>query len=65
MCVLVYRHLEGLGWQDALFWMIHPHAIELHRVRNSTKLFALFVYMGVFAFQIWIAERVLITIFNR
>lgn len=65
MCVLVYRHLEGLRWQDALFWMIHPHAIEANRVKNSTKMFALFVYFGVFAFQIWIAERVLITIFNR
>jgi voltage-gated potassium channel len=65
MCVLVYRYLEGLGWQDALFWMIHPHAIEVYKVRNATKLFALFVYLGVFAFQIWVAERVLITIFNR
>jgi voltage-gated potassium channel len=65
ICVLVYRHLEGLGWQDALFWMVHPHAIDAQKVRNATKLFALAVYFGVFAFQIWIAERVLVTIFNR
>ncbi|HEY6769558.1 MAG TPA: NAD(P)-binding protein [Candidatus Sulfotelmatobacter sp.] len=65
MCIVVYRDLEGLRWQDALFWMVHPHAIDTQKVRNSTKLFALFVYFGVFAFQIWIAERVLITIFNR
>jgi voltage-gated potassium channel len=65
MCVLVYRHLEGLRWQDALFWMIHPHAIEARKVRDATKFFAIFVYLGVFAFQIWIAERVLVTIFNR
>ena len=65
MCMLVYRRLEGLSWQDALFWMIQPHAIDAHRVHNSTKLFSLFVYGGVFAFQIWVAERVAVTIFNR
>jgi len=36
MCVLVYRRLEGLGWQDALFWMIQPHAIDARRVHNAT-----------------------------
>ena len=65
MCVLVYRRLEGLRWQDALFWMIQPHAIDYLKVRNATKFFSLFVFVGVFAFQIWVAERVLITIFNR
>jgi voltage-gated potassium channel len=65
MCVLVYRRLEGLAWQDALFWMIHPHAIEAKQVHTSTKLFAIFVYAGVFGFQIWVAERVAVTIFKR
>src|ERR1700730_3618117 len=65
MCVLVYRHLEGLRWQDALFWMIQPHAIDYLKVRNATKFFSLFVFVGVFAFQIWVAERILVTIFNR
>ncbi|MGA8765233.1 MAG: NAD(P)-binding protein [Candidatus Sulfotelmatobacter sp.] len=65
MCVLVYRHLEGLRWQDALFWMIQPHGIDYRKVRDATKLFSLCVFVGVFAFQIWVAERVLITIFNR
>lgn len=65
MCVLVYRRLEGLPWQDALFWMIHPHAIEVGRVHTSTKMFAIFVYAGVFGFQIWVAERVAVTIFKR
>jgi voltage-gated potassium channel len=65
MCVFVYRHLEGLRWQDALFWMIQPHAIDYRAVHNSTKFFSIFVFVGVFAFQIWVAERVLITIFNR
>src|SRR6202166_3306504 len=65
MCVLVYRRLEGLRWQDALFWMIQPHAIDPNRVRNATKLFSIFVYAGVFAFQIWVAERVAVTIFKR
>lgn len=65
ICVLVYRRLEGLPWQDALFWIFQPHAIDPRRVHNATKLFSLFVYIGVFAFQIWVAERVLVTIFNR
>ena len=65
MCVLVYRRLEGLTWQDALFWMIQPHAIDAKRVHNATKLFSIFVYAGVFGFQIWVAERVAVTIFNR
>jgi voltage-gated potassium channel len=65
MCVFVYRRLEGIGWQDALFWMIHPHAIEVRHVRNATKLFAIFVYIGVFGFQLWVAERVAVTIFKR
>jgi voltage-gated potassium channel len=64
-CLLVYQRLEGLSWQDALFWIVHPHAIDYHTVGNATKLFSLFVYSGVFAFQIWIAERVLVTIFSR
>src|ERR1700732_2303899 len=65
MCVLVYQNLEGLRWQDALFWIINPHAIEYRRVRDATKFFSIFVYFGVFAFQIWVAERLLITVFNR
>jgi len=65
LCVLVYIKLEGLRWPDALFWITHPHAIDYHEVRDSTKLFALFVYLGVFAFELWIAERVLATLFRR
>src|ERR1700694_46139 len=65
MCVLVYQNLEGLRWQDALFWIINPHAIEYRRVRDATKFLSIFVYFGVFAFQIWVAERLLITVFNR
>ena len=65
MCVLVYQNLEGLRWQDALFWIINPHAIEYRRVHDATKFFSIFVYFGVFAFQIWVAERLLITVFNR
>jgi voltage-gated potassium channel len=57
--------LEGLRWQDALFWITHSHSIDYHKVRDETKFFALFVYLGVFAFQVWIAERVLVTIFRR
>jgi len=65
MCVLVYRRLEGISPLDALFWIIHTHSIDYRAVHKSTKIFALFVYAGVFAFQIWIAERVLLTFFSR
>jgi voltage-gated potassium channel len=34
-------------------------------VSDATKFFSLFVYLGVFAFQIWIAERVLVLLFSR
>lgn len=64
-CVLVYTGLEKIRWQDALFWIIHPHAIKPDAVRDSTKFFSMLVYLGVFAFQIWVAERVLVTIFRR
>jgi len=65
LSVSVYMHLEHLPWQDALFWMIHPHAIEYTRVRDTTRFFAIFVYLGAYAFQVCIAERILVTIFNR
>ncbi|MGE5190210.1 MAG: NAD-binding protein [Gemmatimonadota bacterium] len=65
LCVLVYTGLEGIRWQDALFWIVHPHAIHPDAVRDSTKFFSMLVYLGVFAFQIWVAERVLVTIFRR
>ncbi len=65
VCVLVYTGLEKIRWQDALFWIVHPHAIDPGAVRDATKFFSMFVYLGVFAFQIWVAERVLVTIFRR
>ncbi|HZP63234.1 MAG TPA: NAD(P)-binding protein [Terriglobales bacterium] len=65
VCVILYMHLEGLRWIDALFWILHPHSIDYRSVHKVTKVFSLFVYVGVFAFQVWIAERVLVTIFNR
>jgi voltage-gated potassium channel len=34
-------------------------------VHNSTKFFALFVFTEVFVFQVWITERVAVTIFSR
>src|ERR1700692_4948781 len=65
VCVAFYMRVEGLRALDALFWVIHPHAIEIHQIHKSTKIFSMFVYAGVFALQIWIAERVLLTIFSR
>src|ERR1700736_1513903 len=65
MCVLVYQHVEGLRWQDALFWIINPHAIEYRRGRDATKFLSIFAHFGVYAFQIWVAKRLLIPVFNR
>src|ERR1700739_1625437 len=65
ICVAVYVRLEGLPPLDALFWVFHSHSIDYRTVHRSTKICSLFVYAGVFAFQIWIAERVLLTIFSR
>jgi voltage-gated potassium channel len=65
VCVIFYMRVEGLRPLDALFWVIHPHSIEYRAVHRSTKIFSMFVYAGVFALQIWIAERVLLTIFSR
>ncbi|MFZ0861767.1 MAG: NAD(P)-binding protein [Candidatus Sulfotelmatobacter sp.] len=65
VCVVFYMRVEGLRALDALFWVIHPHSIEYRAVHKSTKIFSMFVYAGVFALQIWIAERVLLTIFSR
>ncbi|MFZ0286348.1 MAG: hypothetical protein WAL32_14050, partial [Terriglobales bacterium] len=65
LCVCVYMHLEHLRWPDALFWILNPHSINYRTVRDATKFFALFVYGGVFSFQIWIAERVLATVFRK
>jgi voltage-gated potassium channel len=65
LCVFVYMRLEGLRAIDAFFWIFHPHGIEYRSVHSSTKIFSIFVYVAVFAFQVWIAERVLVTIFSR
>jgi len=64
-CAFVYVRLEHISFVDALFWIIHPHAIEYREVGDATKLFAIFVFFGVFSFQIWVAERVLGTLFRR
>lgn len=64
LCVVVYQRLAGLRWIDALFWVTHPHAIDYRTTSDATKLFSLFVYLGVFAFQVWIAERVLVLLFT-
>jgi voltage-gated potassium channel len=65
ICVTMYMRLEGLRASDAFFWIFHPYSIDYRSVRTTTKLFSIFVYVGVFAFQVWIAERALVTIFNR
>lgn len=65
LSVMVYMRLEGLHWLDALFWVIHPHSIDYRVVHRGTKWFSFFVYVSVFIFQVWIAERVLAAIFNR
>jgi len=61
VCLLTYKRLEHLRFTDALFWVAHPHAIDYSRVRTATKWFSLFVSFGIFAFEIWFAERILLT----
>jgi len=61
VCVLAYMRLERLRFADAVFWVAHPHAIEYLQVRTATKYFSLVVGIGIFAFEIWFAERILLT----
>jgi voltage-gated potassium channel len=64
VCAGGYVMLARIGWMDAFFWIFHPHAIDATHVHNPTKLFSIAVYIGVFFFQVWIAERVLISLFH-
>ena len=59
-----YIHAEGVSWVEGFFWITHPHAIP-ETCRDSTKLFAVVVFVGVLFFQIWIVERLLMSIFNK
>jgi voltage-gated potassium channel len=59
--VLFYMRAERLSFADALFWFTHPHAIEYQHARTITKYFSIVVSFGVFAFEIWFAERILLT----
>lgn len=61
-CVLAYMRLEHLRFADALFWVAHAHAIEYLQVRTATKYFSLVVAIGIFAFEIWFAERILLAL---
>jgi hypothetical protein len=63
--VLVYRRLEGLGWQDALFWMI-PAARDRWAAGAPCDQAVFAVCLcGVRAFQIGVAEQVAVAIFDR
>jgi voltage-gated potassium channel len=64
LCAGGYVLLARISWVDAFFWIIHPHAIDATRVHNGTKLFSIGVYVGVFFFEVWIAERVLVSLFH-
>ncbi len=61
LCASTYMRLEHLHFSDALFWIAHPHAIEYQHARTGTKYFSLLVAIGIFAFEIWFAERILLT----
>lgn len=64
--MVIYKHLEkDISWVDAFFWITHPHAISEDR-RDLTKIFAFIVYVGIFFFQVWFIERILVNIvFNH
>ena len=57
--------MAHIGWVDAFFWIFHPSAIDPARVHAGTKVFSIVVYCGVFFFEVWIAERVLVSLFHR
>jgi hypothetical protein len=65
LCVRVYMRLEGLRWQDALFWILNPHTIDYHTVHNSTKFLPGSSLWEFLPFRYGIAERVAVTIFSR
>jgi hypothetical protein len=46
-----YMHLDGIRWQEALFWIFHQHAIESLRVQDAMKLFSIFVFVGCSRFK--------------
>lgn len=64
ICVAGYIWLEGARWVNALYWTIHPYALPHERIRDATKIYSIAVYVGVFSFQVWIAERVLVSLFH-
>jgi voltage-gated potassium channel len=64
ICMAGYVWLEGVRWVDALFWTIHPYALPPDRIRDATKIYSIAVYAGLFSFQVWIAERVLVSLFH-
>src|SRR5260370_9538169 len=53
--------LEPPRFADTLFWVAPPPAIDYLQVRKPTKYFALVVASGIFAFEIWFAERIILT----
>jgi hypothetical protein len=58
-CVLAYMWLEACA-SRRLFWVAHPHTIDYLHVGTATKYFPLLVSIGIFAFAIWFAERILL-----
>ena len=65
LCIFAFWRLERAEWLDGLFWIFHQNAIHYDKVQDATKVFSIFVYFGVMAFQIWFAQRVLSVIFRK
>ncbi len=61
ICDFTYMRIEHLAFSNALFWYAHPHAIDYQHVHRSTRYFSILVAVGIFAFEIWFAERILLT----
>ncbi len=61
--IVAYVSLESAHWIDALWWVTHPSAIP-QTAQAATKIFSIFVFVGVFVFQIWFAERLLVILFS-
>jgi voltage-gated potassium channel len=61
-----YARLESVPILEAVYWVFHPYAMEAHGpLRPETRTLGILAYGGLFFFQVWFAERVLVTLFTH
>ncbi|MDI6703201.1 MAG: NAD-binding protein [bacterium] len=55
--ILGFMHLEHISFIDALFWLVNRSAIANAQIQSITKIFSVFVTLGIYFSGIWIVER--------